>query len=498
MCTKVEAGSSQPSLPNYPTRKRLRGRDARDSLNSTNVNAFVPNQKCQQYCVAAKCCDAAVIENPSFSGLVLSPLGVYTNAISGEHVITNCQSSNAKNTMVCSKYRQLCSNDKDTVEATPNELFPSKDTDAEAVEEVESISMPAASILSDSPVSSPSDSPSAIPAATILTGSPTRPSDSTSVSGNQTINTVLVGNQSMEALNSPASSPSDSPPVIPAATIPTGSPSRPSDSTSVSGNQTINTVLAGNQSMEAGDSPASSPSESPPAIPAATVPTCSPTCPSDSTSVSPDQTIDSGLVGNQSMEAGGSYLTSYVDVQNIQDSCASDWSTFLIQTGDESARAKCIQACFDGLCCFANGLGVKNLTKSCYIGNEHQCSQYAPCLILRETHYTDVNNLTTSDAVSGTIAVVNNTELGVDLTASTVSNSTGTPNETAANILNSRLTANEIETLNVQELESVLNGTSLYNETSNSSSSLNVTSTFTAGSKFLPNNTQNINETDTV
>ena len=375
MCTtKVEAGSSQPSLPNYPTRKRLRGRDARDFLNSTNVNAFVPNQKCQQYCVPAKCCDAAVIENPSFSGLVLSPLGVYTNAISGEHVITNCQSSNAKNTMVCSKYRQLCSNDKDTVEATPNELFSSKDTDAEAVEEVESISMPAASILSDSPASSPLDSPSAIPAATILTGSPTRPSDSTSASGNQTIDTVLVG--------------------------------------------------------------------------------------------------------NQSMEAGDSYLTSYVDVQNIQDSCASDRSTFLIQTGDEPARAKCIQACFEGLCCFTNGLGVKNLTKSCYIGNEHQCSQYAPCLILRETLYTDANNLTITDAVNGTIAVVNNTELDVDLTASTInmtvaididnntsfgsntSNPTGTPNETADNILISGSTSNDgVGTINVQELDSVDSGT---------------------------------------
>lgn len=106
MMATCESNSSDATEQSNPiVRKRLRMHLGQESSHNIALT------KCQDYCTAAKCCDAAVIGDPDSSGLFLSPRGVYTNASTGEHVVTNCQASNDKNIELCSKYELLCRSD---------------------------------------------------------------------------------------------------------------------------------------------------------------------------------------------------------------------------------------------------------------------------------------------------------------------------------------------------------------------------------------------------
>ena len=85
-------------------------------------------QTCANYCISAKCCSAPIINSPELSGLILSPTGVYTNASTGEYVVTNCQRSNAKNVQLCAQYESFCLTDDSPPDASTGQPFdyPSK------------------------------------------------------------------------------------------------------------------------------------------------------------------------------------------------------------------------------------------------------------------------------------------------------------------------------------------------------------------------------------
>lgn len=206
--------------------KRLRGQH---TVEKNDENQSGAEQTCQQYCTAAKCCYAPIILDPSVSGLVISRYGVYTDALSSEYVMTNCQISNTANVEMCLKYRELCPND----------------------EELEFVSI--------STVDKPSTSPSLEP--------------------------TEAGNQTIEIVNSSSVS----------ALVPTPSP---------------------NQSV--------------------TTPTSTP---------HPSMTTQSPISPTTVNEASA-----------VQESCASEEATLLIRTGDLSVRARCMQACLEGLCCLAGEL----------------------------------------------------------------------------------------------------------------------------------------------
>jgi hypothetical protein len=136
-------------------------------------------------------------------------------------------------------------------------------------------------------------------------------------------------------------------------------------------------------------------------------------------------------------------LVPSANAQSIQDSCAKEKAKFLIRTGDSSARAECIQACLDGLCCFTEDLGY-SLVDSCSKGNEYKCSQYASCLILKDSTLQENTNDT---FIASNINSTSSSE-GQNITSrdtTPFSNSTLNPNDTLASVSNVTMT-NENET----------------------------------------------------
>ncbi|KAL9190900.1 hypothetical protein ACHAXT_000606 [Thalassiosira profunda] len=76
-------------------RKRLRQHVAQGERILTT-----PDQICSRYCVASRCCHASA----DTDGLVLSASGVFTDVMSGDHVMTNCQADFGKNKPMCEEY----------------------------------------------------------------------------------------------------------------------------------------------------------------------------------------------------------------------------------------------------------------------------------------------------------------------------------------------------------------------------------------------------------
>ena len=346
MCTATNANSSQEKLPmthnnshvpngstddlsKFSTRKRLRGHHVQ--ANVTDATIFSSTQQtCQQYCVGAKCCDAPVIGDPMLSGLVLSPFGVYTDSISGDYVMTNCQTSNSKNVHICARYRELCS----FGEVVESGFEP-------VLNETES------TYVTTTPL--PAPSPVLVPAS------------------NQTTNAI---NFSVAVASNTT-------------TIPTNSPSQSEGTSSTSQPTTFLTGRGTSSTLR----PTSFLTRSP----------------------------VSSLIINEPI-----ILVPSAHSENIELSCASDKAKFLIRTGDTSARAQCIQACLEGLCCFTDDLGI-SLMNSCYEGNEHSCTQYASCLILKDNtlqkdeevaeSLESSSNLTASEETNTSIAKGNETTL---------------------------------------------------------------------------------------
>lgn len=122
MCTGTEnLVINEPSSPiSAEGVKRLRGH----AHNSRNLQAASYKETCEQYCIAAKCCSAPTITNLELSGLILSPTGVYTNATSGDFVMTNCQASNSKNTPLCTQYASFCLTDEVIDQGSSNTTLP--------------------------------------------------------------------------------------------------------------------------------------------------------------------------------------------------------------------------------------------------------------------------------------------------------------------------------------------------------------------------------------
>jgi len=343
--------------------KRLRGQHMVETNNDdSNQSRDSLEHTCEQFCAAAKCCNAPIILDPSLSGLVLSRYGVYNDASSGEYVMTNCQISNTENVELCSKYQELCSTD----------------------EELESISILTTDKLT------------------------TSPSLESAEAGNQTIESVnssfvsaLVSNGTS---NQPATTPISS---LHPSIITTTSPS-------------LEPTEDGNPLVSNGTSNTSSPNQT------TTTPTFTP---------HPSITTQNPIIPTTAIEASA-----------IQESCASDEATLLIRTGDSSARAQCMHACRDGLCCFTDELEL--LMDSCYPGNEHKCSHYASCLILKDGKPREDGNKETIDYVNVTITGLNNATLASVNVSETLfhnytSNPPNTQNDAARNATTAQINDTE-------------------------------------------------------
>ena len=76
-----------------------------------------------------------------------------------------------------------------------------------------------------------------------------------------------------------------------------------------------------------------------------------------------------------------SIVIPIADLTIIRDACTGIEKYNLIAKGEFNARAKCRNACRDGLCCFSD-LGLGN-EESCSSGNEDVCALYSDCLVLR-------------------------------------------------------------------------------------------------------------------
>lgn len=130
--------------------------------------------------------------------------------------------------------------------------------------------------------------------------------------------------------------------------------------------------------------------------------------------------------------------------QSIHDSsCGTEKAKFLIRTGDASAHADCISSCLDGLCCFTSELGY-SLVDSCYEGNEHKCSQYEACLILKVDSEQDGQYTNSNTTVGDNLLSESNDSKQVNSTtnfnnAMTSGSISGSANQTRFKIWVSRL-----------------------------------------------------------
>jgi hypothetical protein len=233
---------------------------------------------CEQYCEASKCCKAATISHPYAVGLELSASGVYTDAITKDYVVTNCQDDLVyqKNRNLCAEYDKFCKWE-DVEETQKSEAWTSRPT------------MDPASSMA------PSISPSILPS--------TSPSLSPKPSSTPTVNVF-----NMDWMSTPTTM---------------------SPSTSFSPSQQFK--------------PSSQPSlSSMPTIPIA-------------------------------------------NITVIEDVCSGADNIALLANGNEAARAKCLEACTDGLCCYTEQLGYGSFIESCNAGNEAICEGYKACLWLQKS-----------------------------------------------------------------------------------------------------------------
>jgi hypothetical protein len=326
-------------------------------------------ETCHQFCIAAKCCSAPVITNLELSGVILSPNGVYTNASSGEHVLTNCQASNSKNVQLCTQYQAFCSTDEVTVGEGVSSTAPSLPPTQVAVS---STNVPAPAV--STPVLPPSQSPASMGPISFNTSISYQPTEALGSTNNQT---VSMGNSSSIASEDPLTS-------VPGSLAP--SQSNVSSSTSPPYIQGSNVTIAANTST----------------------PVIVPPPP----------------------------------YQEMQEACASNEASLLISTGDAQAISRCLLACQEGLCCFANQLGYEGIN-SCYDGNEQVCTEYSLCLILQGK---DVNKTSVVDEVDD-----NSTALIVPDTISNETSTEGLMDDNSTTLMVPDTISNETSTEGLME-----------------------------------------------
>lgn len=353
----LKANSSVATTHSIVVRNRLRGHvgqsNVRSQGNSTSAKPLVEGT-CNDYCTAAKCCNAAVVNDPKLSGFNLSPLGVYNDASSGEYVMTNCQVSNAKNRQLCSKYKQLCATDLVPI-ATPVS-GESTITAATSLEASES------SILTWASADNTTATQTAEIEVTDRTAVTTPASGEstfitpTSLAASETTVLTLVSADDTTATQTAELEPVFEEPIASNFTLSETFPKQSSSNPTVAPSNASETNLRPPSSPHESSVDQAGVFETPSSPPKASkIPTSSPI------SNLPPLTL--------------------ADIKNIHDSCGTEKAKFLIQTGDESAKDKCIEACLSGICCLADGLWYAG--ESCFEGNQHICSRYAACIILK-------------------------------------------------------------------------------------------------------------------
>ncbi|KAL7457247.1 hypothetical protein ACHAWC_008759 [Mediolabrus comicus] len=339
-----------PPLNLVPICQQINGKSEEGSsrLRGRGLLVGTADDMCEQYCEASKCCKAATISHPYAAGLELSASGVYTDAITKDYVVTNCQDDLVyqKNRNLCAEYDKFCMWE-DVEETQKSEAWTSRPT------------MDPASSMT------PSISPSILPS--------TSPSFSPEPSSTPTVN---VFNMDWSR------------------------PTTMSPSTSFSPSQQFK--------------PSSQPSlSSMPTIPIA-------------------------------------------NITVIEDVCSGADNIALLANGNEAARAKCLDACTDGLCCYTEQLGYDSFIESCNAGNEAICEGYKACLWLQQ---------------SGTLSLETLPDTSINATI----NSTTTSNVTITNFdlpaINTSLFFNETSVTNTSTIindsavTQATNSSALSNET---------------------------------
>jgi hypothetical protein len=96
----------------------------------------------------------------------------------------------------------------------------------------------------------------------------------------------------------------------------------------------------------------------------------------------------------------------------IEDVCSGADNIALLANGNEAARAKCLDACTDGLCCYTEQLGYDSFIESCTAGNEAICEGYKACLWLQKSGTLSVETLPDTSIN----ATINSTTTNVTIT----------------------------------------------------------------------------------
>ena len=345
-----------PPLDLVPICQQINGKSEEGSskLRGRSLLVVIADDMCEQYCEASKCCKAATISHKYAAGLELSASGVYTDAITKDYVVTNCQTDLVyqKNRNLCAEYDKFCTWE-DVEETQKMEAWTSRPT------------MDPASSMA------PSISPSILPS--------TSPSLSPKPSSTPTVN-VSIMDWSRPTTISPSNSFSPSQKF------------KPSSQPSLS---------------------------SMPTIPIA-------------------------------------------NITSIEDVCSGADNIALLANGNEAARAKCFEACTDGLCCYTEQLGYGSFIESCSAGNEAICEGYKACLWLQQPGTLSLETLadTSINATTNSTTTSNVTVTNFDLPASNTSvlfnetsvtnTSTNINDGTVTQALNSSTLSNETIIFNFQ------------------------------------------------
>ena len=371
--------------------KRLRGRTILNQSvidDERNLLELAPQETCENYCISARCCSAPIITNQELSGVILSATGVYTNATTGEYVMTNCQKSNSMNVQLCSRYETFCSKDD---------------------------SQPIASGVYMSSLN-PSTKPIEFPRTASPTLKPTSFSESPAkVPVPWPSNEYSPNVAPPFASNAPFSlNPSSSSPVsIEGSKGPTSKLTQASYQPNLSTPASINDT---NVATHSSSNPSKPPTTS-------------------SESLAPIQSASSVATNSSNV----SIKIPPAPSGDIEKACTDNKATFLIATGDPQARKACVKACQDGLCCFSTQLKY-DWIEPCYAGNEQICTEYAPCLILQGEEANSTSNETVP---SENIIVTTNATASNITNATTVEENKFTESlEQSANSSNSTNTTN--------------------------------------------------------
>eukprot|EP00986_Skeletonema_menzelii_P020613 scaffold31801_cov148-Skeletonema_menzelii.AAC.1 len=165
------------------------------------------------------------------------------------------------------------------------------------------------------------------------------------------------------------------------------------------------------------------------------------------------------------------------NIASIEAACTGADNISLMAEGNEIVGTKCLDACSDGLCCYAEQLGYATSIESCYIGNEAVCEDYSACLWLQQSgELTTLDSTNQSNTVSNGTVIVNTDVTSIK--SSTVVNETITTDNDFTSLNTSIVFAgtsapsSKPSSASFETATTILNGTQYSNSTNTTSSTI--------------------------